>query len=715
MEILCFVAGMLFFYKKNIFLYLFLLFCLIFRPKITIILAFMLALLLGALHNSFLIPKISINFFDGQVLCLDGRIISIPKVTENKTQFILQAFNNMLILVNCYKNCSNLAINDVVNVKIKLRMPRNFSNPGGFDYVGFLNARHIYWVASGSDIKVLDANNAPNKFSNFVTIIRDKLKNKLERLDLNLKSLGMIEALSIGITTHLSENDWRLFRRTGTIHLLVISGAHIGFVAGLIFYITNFLWSRASRLCLYMPSIIFASICAIVFAFVYALLAGFGASVQRAFIACFFVFSRNFLKLKFTNWQIWRLGLISCLIYEPHYVLYPGFFLSFIAVAIIFIISEYFKVNKIYKTFIIQCSCLIGLLPFTLYWFNYASLNGFLANIIAIPLVGFCIVPLALLVLICSIWSNILWLNIFASKFIDLLYWYLNYIDKISNFNLELYLPIYATLCLLVMVGIVLIYPIKSLRLAFLGMLLIFILPKTKKLPSNTAQVDVLDVGQGLSVLVRTAKHILLYDTGGQFYRGKDLGELVVLPYLKALSVKSLDMIVISHPDLDHRGGLLTIENDLKVHKLVVNNPNYYKRGYNCHDYPSWNWDGVAFQFLSIEKKFRKKNNDSCVLLIKTPKSKILLTGDIELEAEKYLLNKYHNLLAVDYLVVPHHGSKTSSSYRFLRMVNPKYAIFSYGFNNKYHFPSSIVMTRYSKLKIKTFNTAEYGMITINP
>jgi competence protein ComEC len=709
MEILCFAAGMLFFYNKNIFLYLFLLMSLIFRPKITIILAFILALFWGWAHNYLLSSKSSVNFFDGQVVKMDGRIISTPKVSDIKTQFVLQPVSSSPILVNCFKNCANIRINQIIQTEVKLRKPRNFLNPGGFDYVGFLNARHIYWLGSCKDITILSDN---FKAKHFTSIIRDKLRNKVDSIDIENKPRALIEALTIGFTNNLSEEDWKLFRRTGTIHLLVISGAHIGFVSGFVFFIANFLWSRSSLLCLRLPSIVFASVCAIFFAFIYSVLAGFGSSVQRAFIASFFVFSRNILKLKFTNWQIWRIGLVSCLIYEPHYVLYPGFFLSFFAVAIIFIINQYVKLKTVSKTIIIQLSCLVGLLPFTLYWFNYASLNGFLANLISIPLVGFCIVPLALLFLICSMWGSVFWLTNFLSKLIDLLYWYLNYIDKISNFNLELYLPIYATFCLLMLLGIALLYPVKSLKLAFFGVLLIFILPKSNKLKANAAQINVLDVGQGLAVLVRTAKHNLLYDTGGKFYRGKDLGELVILPYLQTLYRKNLDMIIVSHPDLDHRGGLATIEKDLVVKKLVVNNPEYYKRGFNCHDYPKWEWDGVSFEFLSIEKKFRKKNNDSCVLMIKTKNSSILLPGDIEHEAENYLVNKYHKRLAADYLVVPHHGSKTSSSKVFLQIVKPKYAIFSYGFKNRYHFPSQTVIARYNALRAKTFNTASHGMLT---
>lgn len=548
--------------------------------------------------------------------------------------------------------------------------------------------------------------------------------------------MAIIKALTIGITNDIAENDWKLFRRTGTIHLLVISGAHIGFVAGLIFLITKFLWSRSSGLCLWLPSMVFGSICGICSAIIYAMLAGLSVSVQRALFACFFVFSKNFIKVKFSNWQIWRLGLISCLIYEPHYILYPGFFLSFIAVAVIFIASRFFQGGKYLKTFVIQFACLLGLLPFTLYWFNYASLTGFFANLVAIPLVGFLIVPLALLLTLTSLFTNFLYLHILVNKLIDYLFWYLNYIDKISKYNIELFLPIYATLSLLMIMGICLLYPLKSLKVLLFCLIVCFLLPKAHTIKTNKAQIDVLDVGQGLSVLIRTSKHILLYDTGGKFYQGKDMGELVILPYLKTLRVQKLDMVIISHPNINHRGGLETIQKTLFVDTLVINHsfkkkpstksacnsnsaagcdrgPVKFGKIFNCHYYPRWNWDGVEFQFLPINKKFRKKNNNSCVLLIKSAQQSMLLTGDIEQEAEKYLLKKYAKILSVDYLVVPHHGSKTSSSLAFLKMVNPKSAIFSYGNKNKYNFPSKNVVKTYSDRKVKIFSTAQHGMIKV--
>ncbi len=706
MEVLCFTAGMLFFYTQNIYLFLCLLATILFRAKVTIVLAFMIALIWGALHDNLTNAKVFPDTFDGKTLFLKGSVISIPIAKEAKTQFIFKPIDTGAILVNCYSNCDGIETNQYINAEIKLRKPRNFLNPGGFDYVKYLKTRHISWLGSTKKINILSNDNSAK---NFITIIREKLQLRLENLKFDPKTLSIIQALTIGISTNIAESDWGLFRRTGTIHLLVISGAHIGFVSGLMFLLANYLWSRVPYLCKLLPSITFASFCAIFVALFYSMLAGFTVSVQRALIACVFLFTRNFLQVKFTSWQAWRFALFSCLLIEPHYVLLPGFFLSFIAVAILFIASRYFQKSKFIKIVVLQVACLIGLMPFTLYWFSFASINGFFANLIAIPLVGFVIVPLSLLCLFCSFSP----LSILTSKVINLLFWYLNYIDKCLNINIDKHLSIYSALCLVLATLLGLLYSIKSLRFAFFGLLFVLILPKENKIKFNEAQIDVLDVGQGLAVLIRTAKHTILYDTGGKFYRGKDLGELVIVPYLKTIGVNHLDMIIISHPDLDHRGGLYTIEKSYPVRKLLVNNPKYYNRGQNCHKFPVWHWDGISFKFLPITNNLSKKNNDSCVLQVKSQTASVLLSGDIESLTEKYLVANNSMDLPSDYLIVPHHGSKTSSSLEFLKMVNPKYGIFSYGYKNRYKFPHKEVLTRYNNFNIKIFNTAEQGMIRI--
>lgn len=220
-------------------------------------------------------------------------------------------------------------------------------------------------------------------------------------------------------------------------------------------------------------------------------------------------------------------------------------------------------------------------------------------------------------------------------------------------------------------------------------------------------------MGQGLAVLIQTHAHTLLYDTGGQIYHGSDMGKLVILPYFQHIGLRSLDKIIISHPDLDHRGGLVSIQAIFPQAELIVDDPTFYKRGSTCHDYPDWSWEGVHFHFFPLNVDLGSTNNRSCVLQISNASGEVLLTGDIEKAAERVLMMLYGSKLHSTVLIVPHHGSNTSSSSEFLQTVAPSYAIVSYGFDNRYHFPHTPTMNRYRDLHIPTAATAELGLISL--
>ena len=233
---------------------------------------------------------------------------------------------------------------------------------------------------------------------------------------------------------------------------------------------------------------------------------------------------------------------------------------------------------------------------------------------------------------------------------------------------------------------------------------IIFIQKDTKQIALGAAKIDILDVGQGLSILIRTTQHNLLYDTGMKFYRGSDMGKLVILPYIKTLNINRLHKVIISHPDLDHRGGLASIREQLFIDELIDNR--------TCHHYHSWQWDGVKFNFLAIKNNKFYDNNKSCVLKISTKNSSILLPGDIEIAAEKYLLQHYS--VRADVLLIPHHGSKTSSSANFIQQVRPKIAVISAGLYNRYHFPHQQTLKTLQHYHVKILQTSQCGMISLN-
>ena len=191
------------------------------------------------------------------------------------------------------------------------------------------------------------------------------------------------------------------------------------------------------------------------------------------------------------------------------------------------------------------------------------------------------------------------------------------------------------------------------------------------------------------------------------------MGKLAIIPYLNSLGVKQLDVVVVSHPDLDHRGGLESLEEKYTIDEMVVDDPSFYKRGTSCHHHRPWVWDGVTFRFFPISTHLPKKNNNSCILQIENHAGKMLFSGDIEKIAEEYLIKIYGSKLASTFMLVPHHGSKTSSSAAYINQVAPNYAIASYGFDNRYHFPHQQAMDTYKRHKIPVYNTKDCGMVRV--
>jgi competence protein ComEC len=291
---------------------------------------------------------------------------------------------------------------------------------------------------------------------------------------------------------------------------------------------------------------------------------------------------------------------------------------------------------------------------------------------------------------------------------------YLSWIDSFSVMNLSVVLsPFLNVLALMAAMMVMILLPIKSMFPCALLLMIVACFPRSGRILKGEAWVDVLDVGQGLSVVIRTKKHVLVYDTGMKFYRGNDMGNLVLVPYLKAKHVRHLDAVVISHPDLDHRGGLSSLTKEYPSYTLLVDDPTFYQQARTCHDYPDWTWDGVSFQFFPIHAPFKEKNNHSCVLKVTTAGGQFLLTGDIERTAEAYLVKTYGEQLASSVMLVPHHGSKTSSSASFVEQVKPDHAIASYGFDNRYHFPHQPALKTYQAHHIPVHATQTCGMVQV--
>jgi competence protein ComEC len=718
MEILCFYAGIAFIYasKRNALLFLSL--CLYWRPKISPVIWFIAAIAYGALHQWWTMPRGIPNVSLIQQADLYGKVTAIPITQGDKVSFTftVDRLNGKPVQADiamaCYQHCPEVHVGQYWRLLAKLRKPRNLANPGGFDYVGWLKSRHIYWLGSARRGSFTLLNASSRKFS--LLQLREHLCDKLARLNPDVKTLGIIEALTLGINSHIDKADWDLFRRTGTTHLIDISGAHIGLVAGITFKVVCWCWPRFGRLALIWPAHRVASLCALFFAIFYTFLSGFAVPAQRALVACSFMLLRYFCNQRFTVWQAWRYALLTVLILEPHSVLLVGFYLSFIGVAVLILINQRIIAQGMRKILALQLACLVGLMPLTLYWFSYGAVNGIFANLFAIPWVELWIVPLGLVITILPESMLLSWMMFVLKGSVSILLFSLTTIDSLAFLNLTFsFNSLLPPLAIMSGLCIALLIPLRQFIFPASMMVILATIPYHLKIKPGVAKIDILDVGQGLAVIVNTAHHTLIYDTGVQFFQGSDMGKLAIIPYLKTLGIKQLDKIVISHPDLDHRGGLKSIEANYPIQELLVDDPTFYHRGISCHHHVPWEWDGVSFRFFSINQFDNKKNNHSCVLQISTRSGQLLLTGDIEKTAEEYLLRTYGQQLASSVMLIPHHASKTSSTSAFVKAVSPKYAIVSYGFDNRYHFPHLQALSHYKQQGISVFNTVRCGMTTV--
>ena len=247
----------------------------------------------------------------------------------------------------------------------------------------------------------------------------------------------------------------------------------------------------------------------------------------------------------------------------------------------------------------------------------------------------------------------------------------------------------------------------------FICWLLPLFMIKPKPVPVGVVKLTVLDVGQGLSVLIQTRSHTLLYDTGMGFPDGYNMGSVVILPYLRHEHISHLDQLMISHGDADHAGGASTILSFFPSTPVLTSVPERFPhhQASHCMAGQSWVWDNVNFDVLYPLHEAKKSNDNSCVIHITAGSQSALLTGDIEKSSEQTLVLNDPQDLAATILIAPHHGSKTSSSQIFLDKVRPQYVVFSTGYFNRYHFPSPLVESRYANLNAKIYNTAYNGAV----
>jgi competence protein ComEC len=765
--------------------------CPLIKSYITLISVFILMILIGIYYSIFVSTQLLDDRLDeslvGRNIIISGQIASLP-VTAGDAQRFEFDVDSFRILPTAESDSQPHATEipgklrlswyygEAVNagetwqLEVRLKPPHGFMNPGGFDFEGWLFQRGIgatgYVRQSEVNQRLLSA----PLFS--IDRIRQFLSQQLDVLAaqrmlhgdaVSSDGFALVKALAIGDKSSISDQQWRVLRNTGTSHLMAISGLHIG-LAALFGYLLMrrivpvFVMKR-------IPAQHVALAAGLLLALLYALTAGLSIATQRAIIMLSVLSIMTLLRRNSRPVDSLGLAMILVLLIEPAAVLSAGFWFSFSAVAVIYLSllsgnaasdSLLVRLKNILKQwFRLQLMISLFLLPLSLFMFQQASLVSPLANLLLIPYVSFLVVPLILLALLCSFLFHAA-----AAVLFSLAVTLLEFIwPVLSSLSAQPYASwvkgdVDIVDLLLVTTAMLLLYFSKgmsvfaarrlvnddlandgkflcwSLRCLACLLFIPILITEEPLLSAGDYQLTMLDVGQGSAAIIRTASHVLVFDSGAKFSDSMDAGTSVLIPYLRSQGVRKLDRIIISHGDIDHIGGAQSLldefpEADLlgqDIEGLVLHDAGAENKQI-CYAGMQWQWDGVIFDIVSPEAsagnsrlpnhRTVKRNNHSCVLRISSASGSVLFTGDIEKTVEDQLLQKYPEQLAADILIVPHHGSNTSSSQAFISAVKPKLALISVGYKNRYRLPSALVTDRYEAAGSELLTTDKTGAVTV--
>ncbi|CAI8894663.1 competence protein ComEC [Pseudomonas sp. IT-P74] len=647
---------------------------------------------------------------DGETRWVEGRVTGLPRHDDGVVRFELTDIQSRRTRLPrqmrlAWYGGPPVNSGERWRLAVKLKRPVGLLNPQAFDYQAWLLAQRIGATGTIKQGERL----APARWA-----WRDAIRQRLLAVDAQGRN-GALTALVLGDGAGLSREDWQVLQDTGTVHLLVISGQHIGLLAGVVYLLiaglARFgLWPNR------LPWLPWACGLAFAAALGYGMLAGFEVPVRRA---CLMIAMVLLWRLRFRHLGAWwplLLALNGILLLEPLASLQPGFWLSFAAVAVLILtFGGRLGPWRWWQTWTrAQWLIAIGLCPLLLTLGLPISLSGPLANLFAVPWISLVVLPPALLgtllLPVPYVGEKLLWL---AGGLIE---WWFRALGVVSG-QVPAWVPAAVPLWAWIIgaIGAFLLLLPRGLPMRPLGwpMLLMLVFSPRPLLQEGRAEVWQLDVGQGLAILVRTRHHTLLYDAGPRFGE-LDQGERVVLPALRKLGVKGLDMMLISHAHADHAGGAPAVARGLPVKQVVSGEPSDLPaqlQAGSCESGRQWTWDEVDFQLWHWPLA-GDSNQNSCVLLIEANGERLLLSGDIDAAAERALLD---SPLAVptDWLQAPHHGSRSSSSNALLDVLQPKGALISRGQGNSFGHPHAMVIARYQKRGMAIYDSVEQGAIRL--
>ncbi|GAB3750903.1 DNA internalization-related competence protein ComEC/Rec2 [Lysobacter olei] len=596
-------------------------------------------------------------------------------------------------------------------LRVRLKAPRGLRNPGGSDA-----EKHAFAWRITANAQVRHPKTA-ERLGEAVG-----LQAWRERVSMRIAAAipgdtsRFVRALAIGDTRAISDDDWALLRANGLTHLIAISGSHVAVVSGFFAALAFGLWWLLPALGVFLPRRVAAALAATAGALAYTAAAGFAVPTVRTALMIAAVSLALGGRRRVSPFDTLALAGIVVVLYDPLSVLGAGFWLSFMGVAWLMWCLPQGGRQPVREFLSAQGVATIGLLPMAVLLFGQVSMAGPVANLVAVPWWSLVVVPLSLMggALESLLPGLGVWPLRAAAWCFDLSWPLFEWLGN-SPFALwwvaesrwfALPLALLGAFWLLLPRGV----PGKPLAL----LLWLPLLWPDRRLPAHgVAEVTVIDVGQGLSVLVRTASHSLLYDTGPAMRDGFDAGERAVLPTLRAKGVSWIDRAVLSHGDNDHAGGLEAVRAAYPLPSLLGPEGSGIKGARNCVAGDSWDWDGVRFRFLHPTPYFPYLANDSsCVLRMETRQGVLLLTGDIGDIIERELVRREPSALVADVVVVAHHGSETSSDPAFVKATQARHAIMSTGHGNLFRHPRPAIVQRWRDAGATVWDSARTGAIT---
>jgi competence protein ComEC len=678
--------------------------------------------------------------WEGRDILVRGVIADLPQLTDRggRFEFDVEEVSTPLAQVPRHVTLSWYAEGNVAGhaaleslhtgerwrLSIRLRRPHGLANPNGFDFEAWLLERGIR--ATGY-VRPDPANRLLQHMvwrpSYLIERVREWVRNRIVSALPDQSSAGVLVALAIGDQQAITRDEWTVFTRTGVNHLMSISGLHITMVSGLAFALALWSWRRSPRLTARLAAVKAAALAGVVVAAAYALLAGFAVPAQRTVYMLGAVAAGLLLGLAAEPLSVLALALLVAVVADPMCVLAPGFWLSFGAVGLIMYVTlgRIGQPSWLVNWARVQWAVTIGLTPVLLAMFQQVSVVSPLANALAIPVVSLGVVPLTLL----GVLLPMDWLLQLGAWLMWLCTACLQWMSALPAAVWQQHAPPWWAVPLALLGSAWVLAPrgLPGRWLGLLGFVPLLVVESPIPAPGEV-WLDVLDVGQGLSAVVRTHRHALLYDAGPAFSSDTDAGSRVVVPFLRAQGIERLDGFVVTHDDSDHSGGAASVLGALPVDWVATSLPSeapavaLARRPLRCFSGQTWEWDAVRFTVLhpdwgSYNLPELKDNARSCVLKVDSAFGSVLLPADIEQGSEMELLRTHRDALHADVLLAPHHGSGTSSSTAFLAQVVPGVVVIPVGYRNRFGHPKPEVVARYQALGARVLRSDRDGAVAL--